>query len=383
MSDSLGDQSLQRELGPRLHELRTPCLVCDERRARANCERASHHAVQSGTVIRPHAKAHKCSNLLRMQLSWPGTHGVTCATVEEALTLAQLGFDDLLVANEVVSRSGCDALAATARQAVVTVAVDGVDGIACAAAAAAQSDREIGVLLDFDVGCGRCGCSPRSSGHLALARAIDEAAGLRLYGVMGYTGRANYTPDRAERQQVATSVRELLTDVLGSLRSAGFAARVVSGGSTGTFDLDQGLTELQLGSYVLMEGRYATVGLPFEVALYCAATVISLPREGVAVLDCGWKAISGERGLPQMQGGLDAVSISDEHLVCAVRAERRLRVGDVVLVVPPHLDPTVNLHSSLIMWDGSDLAEWPVDLRREGPRLTEAQRVIADDELRG
>ncbi|MGH3042544.1 MAG: DSD1 family PLP-dependent enzyme, partial [Gaiellaceae bacterium] len=147
--------------------------------------------------------------------------------------------------------------------------------------------------------------------------------------------------------------------------------RTVSGGSTGLWDLDQGLTELQLGSYVLMEGRYASVGLPFQPALFCAATIISRPRRHVAVLDAGWKSLSGEFGLPLGPPGLSPLSLSDEHLVCEVARESKLEIGSVVLLLPAHLDPTVNLHDRLVAFEGGTCTEWEVDLRRTGPRLFE------------
>jgi D-serine deaminase-like pyridoxal phosphate-dependent protein len=156
----------------------------------------------------------------------------------------------------------------------------------------------------------------------------------------------------------------------------------VSGGSTGLFDLDQGLTEIQIGSYVLMEGRYAGVGLPFTPALFCAATVLSSSRPGHAVLDCGWKAMSAEFGFPLTPPGLEPVAFSDEHLSCEVTAPGGIEVGEVVLVLPAHLDPTVNLHERFLVVDGGCVSEWPIDLRRIGPLLTVSDRRIGDEDGR-
>ena len=322
-----------------------------------------------GVTIRPHVKAHKSTALLGVQLAAGNARGVTCATAAEAYGLARCGFDDILIANEIVSRDGVELLAASARAVTgrVAVAVDGAAGVARAARAAEHAARVIDVLIDFDVGSGRCGLSVERDDFVGLARRVADDPWLRFDGLMGYTGKANYAA-REERLQLASSVGRQLRRARAELERAGLPVRTVSGGSTGLWDMDQGLTEAQLGSYVLMEGRYASVGLPFEPALVCAATVISRPRHGTAVLDAGWKAVSGEYGLPTMPDGLQAKSLGDEHLICAVTGEGP-PVGSVVFLLPAHLDPTVNLHDCFVAVDGRDFGEWKINLRRTGSRL--------------
>jgi D-serine deaminase-like pyridoxal phosphate-dependent protein len=181
---------------------------------------------------------------------------------------------------------------------------------------------------------------------------------------------------------VAAAVKAKLGGVRERLDKHGLTSITVSGGSTGLFDLDQGLTEIQIGSYVLMEGRYAGVGLPFTPALFCAATVLSSSRPGHAVLDCGWKAMSAEFGFPLTPPGLEPVAFSDEHLICNVTVPGGIELGEVVLVLPAHLDPTVNLHERLLVVDGGCVSEWPIDLRRAGPLLTVSDRRIGDEDGR-
>jgi D-serine deaminase-like pyridoxal phosphate-dependent protein len=369
------------------HELlrrsRTPCLVVDAEALRANCRIADSQAQAAGVSIRPHAKAHKCSKVLRAQLTGSVVNGITCATAYEAQALATLGFEDILIANEVVSRAGEDALGGAASKAgKVVVAVDSPSGIAVAARAARAVGREIGVLVEIDVGGGRCGVSADGDTATQLA---EQAAGTdRLWfeGLQGYTGRGNYLSSRQDRAEVAAAVKAKLGGVRERLDKHGLTSVTVSGGSTGLFDLDQGLTEIQIGSYVLMEGRYAGVGLPFTPALFCAATVLSSSRPGHAVLDCGWKAMSAEFGFPLTPPGLEPVAFSDEHLICDVTAPGGIEVGDVVLVLPAHLDPTVNLHERLLVVDGGSVSEWPIDLRRTGPLLTVSDRRIGDEDGR-
>jgi D-serine deaminase-like pyridoxal phosphate-dependent protein len=356
--------------GAILERLKTPCLLVDAETVDANCSVAAEHAWRMGLTIRPHAKAHKCSALLRRQLAAGSTKGITCATAEEAALLGRLGFDDVLVANEVVSAHGSALLEEAARLGTrLNVAVDSALGVDCAARAARAVGREIGVLIDFDVGSGRCGFCVETDDFVELARRVAMQPSLHLEGIMAYTGKANYFPKRVDRAAFAQVVKAQVQTARETLESGSFSLGVVSGGATGTFDLDQGLTEVQLGSYVLMEGRYATVGLPFAPALFCAATVISRARHNRVILDCGWKAMSGELGLPVMPPNLNPVSLSDEHLACDVALDSSFEVGQVVLTLPAHLDPTVNLHERVVVVEGGEASEWMIDLRRAGRRL--------------
>jgi D-serine deaminase-like pyridoxal phosphate-dependent protein len=385
--DASGVRDLLREVASAnqkvLRRARTPCLVADAEALRANCRIADSQAQAAGVSIRPHAKAHKCSTILRAQLTGAAVNGVTCATAYEAHALATLGFEDILIANEVVSRAGEDALGGAASKAgKVVVAVDSPVGIAVAARAAQAVGREIGILVEIDVGGGRCGVSPDGDTATRLADLAVRTDRLWFEGLQGYTGRANYLSSREERGEVAAAVKAKLGRVRKQLATHGLTPATVSGGSTGLFDFDQGLTEIQIGSYVLMEGRYAGVGLPFTPALFCAATVLSSSRPGHAVLDCGWKAMSAEFGFPLTPPGLEPVAFSDEHLICTVTLSRSFEVGEVVLVVPAHLDPTVNLHERLLVTDGGAVSEWPIDLRRTGPLLTVSDRRAGDGDAR-
>jgi D-serine deaminase-like pyridoxal phosphate-dependent protein len=178
---------------------------------------------------------------------------------------------------------------------------------------------------------------------------------------MGYASHANRKTD-ADRRRVAAEVKTAFAATRERLAQRGLAVTTVSGGSTGMWNVDQGLTELQLGSYALMERSYAgALDSPFVLALFCAATVISRPAADRAILNAGWKALSGELGLPLAPAGLEALDYSDEHLTCRGVQE----IGDHVLLLPAHLDPTMNLHPRVfVLEDGALVDEWRIDLRR-------------------
>jgi len=314
-------------------------------------------AATASAPLRPHLKAHKCTALLARQ----GSPAITCATAHEALVAARAGgFDDVLVANEVADRAALAALAEAATLTRVTVAVDSVRGVELLVGA----DAVVEVLVELDVGQGRCGLVPGSPDVLAVARAVDAAPGLALRGLQGYEGHAVLLADRSDRARHVRSAEALLRRDQARLRAAGHRCDLVSGGGTGTYDLSA-LDEVQAGSYVLMDATYARLGLPFAQALWCRTTCVS--RRGTrAVLDAGLKALSAEYGMPAAaDGDLVVETLADEHATVRLPGDHPLAVGDAVLLAPAHVDPTVNLHGTLhAVFPGGRVEAWPVDARR-------------------
>jgi D-serine deaminase-like pyridoxal phosphate-dependent protein len=324
----------------KLAELGTPALLVEAEVLEANLRAMS--ARLPGPRLRPHVKAHKCTALARRQAAH-GHRTFTCATIREVEGLAAAGLrDDLLLANEVL-----DARRLAALDARVTVAVDSEAAIE---AAASGGVRE--VLVDVDVGLPRCGCAPEEAGRLAdLAR----RRGLTVRGVMGYEGHLMLAPDRADRAKRTAEAMALLARA-----HADVGGDVVSAGGTGTFDVNDVATEIQAGSYALMDTAYAKLDLPFRPALSLLATVISA-NAGFAVADCGLKALGMDHGNPDVEGA-KVWFCSDEHVTFAPAAP--LRPGARVRVWPAHVDPTVAYHERLHVVSGEEVLDvWSVDLR--------------------
>jgi D-serine deaminase-like pyridoxal phosphate-dependent protein len=327
----------------RTSELTTPALLVDAQLLEDNIRTMSD--ALPGTRLRPHVKAHKCTELAKRQAA-AGHSGFTCATVREMEGMVRAGLGhDLLLANEVADASRLGVLAREGAR--ITVAVDSdatIDAVARAGVAE--------VLIDVNVGLPRCGCPPEEAGRLA-DRA--RAAGLSVRGVMGYEGHIVGLEDRSVRGA-------MLEDSMGQLVSAAgkVGGEVISAGGTGTYDLNSWATEIQAGSYALMDTVYGKLGLPFAQALSVLSTVISVSA-GWSVADSGLKALGMDHGNPSVEGA-KVWFCSDEHLTFAPNSP--LLVGDRVRVLPAHVDPTVAYHDSLYVVDGDEVVErWDVDLR--------------------
>jgi D-serine deaminase-like pyridoxal phosphate-dependent protein len=329
----------------RVTDLQTPALVVDADDLEHNL--AVMTSALPGARLRPHVKAHKCSQLARMQAA-RGHRSFTTATIREAEVLVAAGLgDDVLVANEVVD---CGRLGVLVRGgARVTVAVDSEATID---AAVYGGVRE--VLIDVNVGLPRCGCAVEDAGRLA---GLARSRGLDVRGVMGYEGHAVGLADRPTRQELCAESMRIL-----AAAHADVGGDVISAGGTGTYDMNDVATEIQAGSYALMDTAYAKLGLPFRQALRVAATVISVnTADEYAVADCGLKALGMDHGNPAVSEG-DVWFCSDEHITFA--PNRPLRVGDRVTVWPAHVDPTVAYHDTIhVVRAGEVVESWPVDMR--------------------
>ena len=334
-----------------IRELRTPALLVDAAALEHNL--ATMAAALPGARLRPHVKAHKTTALARRQAAH-GHRSFTCATIREVEGMVAAGLgEDLLLANEVLDTRRLGALAERAR---ITVAVDSAETVD---AAAAGGVRE--VLVDVNVGLPRCGCDPSDAGRIAdLAR----ARGLAVRGVMGYEGHLMLVPDRAERARLTAESMALLARA-----AADVGGDVVSAGGTGTYAENTVATEIQAGSYPLMDTAYGATGLPFRPALTVLATVVSAapPRSEVrppwVVADVGLTSLGMDHGNPTVPGAT-VWFCSDEHTTFAPDEPRSVRVGNRVRVLPAHVDPTVALHERMHLVDGDEVVEtWPVDLR--------------------
>lgn len=342
----------------RLTEVSTPALCVDLDAFERNIATMASFFATRPCALRPHFKAHKTVDIARRQAE-AGCEGFCCATLGEAEVLADAGFDDVLIANQVVDPTKRDRLRDLAARIDLTVAVDSASGIELLRGSSAS------VLVDVNVGMPRCGV-PRDR-VVDLARRCADAD-LRVRGVMGYEGHVVSVADRTERTRAAQTAMEVLLAAADDLRSAAFDIDVVSAGGTGTFDITgaiDGITEIQAGSYALMDTDYAKLGLPFEEALRCLTTVVSV-QDGIGVLDAGLKTLAVDHGPPKIEEGLPAqvFFLSDEHTTLILDDPDRFTPGERVWLRPSHVDPTVNLHDTLYAFRGTEIIEtWPVSAR--------------------
>jgi len=359
-------------VGTPVDRIDTPALVLDLDAMERNIAAMAGFARQHGVRLRPHAKAHKSEAIARLQLA-AGAVGVCVQKTSEAEALAQCGVHDIYISNEVIDPAKLARVAQLAQRVKLALAVDSVVGIDRLADALRGTDAHVDVLLEIDVGQGRCGVAPAAAGAMA-AHVVQR--GLRFAGLQAYHGGAQHLRSAAERKAAIDGALARVATALDALAVHGHSCPLVTGAGTGSFALEAAsgvYGELQCGSYLFMDRDYAQnealPGAPsFEQALFIRSTVIS--RDAThAVLDAGHKSFALDSGLPAVwQRDLQLANGGDEHTVLRAGRDRLPALGETVWLVPGHCDPTVNLHSHYVgvrggLQRGVVETLWPVDAR--------------------
>ena len=353
------------KVGMRIEDLTTPALLLDKAAMERNLHRMATFFAGRPAQLRPHFKNHKCTTLARRQMAAGSAVGMTCAKLAEAEVLVDAGIDNVLIANQVVGAGKLERLAALAARAKVRVAVDHEEHIRAIGEAARRAGTTVGLLVEVDIGMGRCGVLPGEPA-LALARRIQDTAGVRFDGLQAYEGNHVYHAGRAERGSRVQAAMALAVQTRLQIEQAGIPCGVISGGASSTYDVTgqiAGMTEIQAGTYATMDWAYHHLVDEFEIAMSVLARVISRPAANRAVLDVGIKGMGQEFGAPKAKAHLDAdfkFWLSEEH--CAVTGMPDWKLGSVVEIIPSHACTTCNLYRQFYVHeDGRVVDIWPIE----------------------
>ena len=361
--------------GMREEEIDTPALIIDLDAFEFNLDTMAALLAPTGVKLRAHAKTHKSPVIARLQMA-RGAVGNCVQKVAEAEVLAWGGIPDILVSNEVVGAAKLARLSALSRIAKVAVCADDAGQVTAIEAAAADAGVRMTVLVEIDVGAGRCGVQPGPDA-VALAVRIAESKHLIFGGLQAYHGSAQHKRTLTERRSLIGGAVDDCRRTVEQLRQQGLDCQIVGGAGTGTFEIESksGIyTEMQAGSYVFMDADYGRnldeAGMPvstFRHALFVLSTVMSQSQAGIAVLDAGHKAVAVNSGLPTVWQRPDVryTSASDEHGKLQYGSETAApKVGEKVRLVPGHCDPTVDKFDWYVgVRKGRVECLWPVAAR--------------------
>jgi D-serine deaminase-like pyridoxal phosphate-dependent protein len=338
------------------NQIPTPALLLDSHLLESNLSRMARAVKESGKQLRPHAKAHKCVEIARRQIAH-GACGISVATVAEAELMAAHGIAGILLTSPLGDPAKVARIAAAGAMAVV----DHVRQVQWYEAA----ERPIDLLIDLDVGDHRTGASTATQA-LDIACAIDKSPNLRLRGLQAYSVSGSHGVDVATRKQISQAAFESASEIRDLLAAEGWPTEILTGGSTGSWDVDLDLpnvTELQCGSYVMMDLAYRRIGIDFAHAMTILATVVSANHDSFVTVDAGFKAFATDRPFGPEPTTLNAKYRwgGDEFGYLDTLLETRLALGDRVEFIAPHCDPTVNLYDRIYVCRGETVEGiWPV-----------------------
>jgi D-threonine aldolase len=333
--------------GMKVKDLPTPALLLDMDTMESNLARMAEFFRNKPTKLRPHFKALQIVDLAHRQIA-AGASGLTCARLEHAEMLVDQGFENILIANEIAGTGPLRHFVELSHRAPVIVAVDNASVVEDMAALAGSRAHELNVVVDLDVRLGRCGVPPGEAA-LSLTKTV-LSKGLRFRGLMGYEGHIPL-PAGPEKQRVAHMALQRLTDTKALLEGRGIPVEIATCGGTSDYSeaaAFPGVTEVQAGSYLLMDTWYVPHAADFQPTLTVLSTVISKSVGNRLVADAGAKAMSAGNGLPQIKGmpGLKVKALHSEHILMEIQDPSiPVEVGDQIEIWVNTLDPTLRLHN--------------------------------------
>jgi D-serine deaminase-like pyridoxal phosphate-dependent protein len=380
-----------------VNDLSTPALLVDRARLARNLDRMQARADANDVALRPHAKTHKSVALAREQQA-RGAEGLTVATVREAETFVDAGMEDVRVAVPVTGRDKHERLRVLRDEAAISFVVDTVAG-AEQAAAVYDSSNPVEVLMEVDVGHGRCGV-PWNHDETAvhLARRITDLPELRLVGILTHAGQAYDGPTgnettvgalqrvaRHERDRMLRMAARLAHDDVPGVSPDTFEVSIGSTPSLAAFDnaTREGfrVTEIRPGNYVMHDAMQVGLGAaPLDdCALTVLTTVVSTQRttDGPVrtFVDAGKKIFTTDTGYGTdgygvvlsnaatmtPQSGVHLDHLSEEHGWLTVPSSAPLSVGDRLRIVPNHACVTVANQETLYIVEDENVVEaWTV-----------------------
>lgn len=355
---------IDSRVGQSIFELDTPTLLLDRAASDRNLAQMAAFFRSRPTKLRPHFKNHKCVTLAKRQLA-VGAMGITCAKLGEAEILVEHGVANVLIANQVVGKIKTSRLARLANRASITVAVDDIEQAAEISRAASVEGSTVHLLIEVDIGMGRCGvpCGPAA---LDLARRVGDLPGVRFAGLQAYEGHLVNVLDRSERASRARAAMQQAVDTRRTIEAAGIPVGCLSGCSSATYDSTgtlEGVDEVQAGTYATMDRQYHRLAPEFEIALSILVRVISRPTPHKAVLDVGVKGAGSEFGVPSIRDFPDVeipVFLAEEH--CIVQKSPDWRIGQALQLIPSHACTTCNLYREIVIHeDGRVVDVWPIE----------------------
>ena len=355
--------------GMPLDEVDTPALIIDLDAFEANLDAMAASLEGTGARLRAHAKTHKSPVIAKLQMA-RGAVGQCVQKVGEAEILAWSGVPDIIVTNQIVGAAKLARLCALTAITKIAVCADDSRQVAALETAAAAAKTELTVLVEIDVGMARCGVQPGPDA-VALALEIDAAPHLRFGGLQAYHGSAQHMRTPGERAAAVADAADRARRTAEQLRQRGLSCPIIGGAGTGTYALElaSGIyNEIQAGSYIFMDADYSRNqdGPKFRQSLFVLATVMSTATPGIAVVDAGLKALSTDSGFPTLwqRPGITYVGASDEHGKLTCEPGSTPTLGEKLLLVPGHCDPTVDRYDWYVGIRNARVAcLWPVAAR--------------------
>jgi len=345
-------------------KISTPALLVYYDIMKENIEKMAKFAKENNVKLRPHVKTHKCPIIGKMQLE-AGAKGICVARVGEAEVFAENGFNDILIANEVVNLNQIKRLVELNKNSLVRVCVDSEQNVLDLNNIASKNGIKLEILIEVDIGLGRNGVKPGEPA-LKLANFILKQPNLKLVGLQGYEGHLTSVIDPELRKMQTEECIKLLVDTRDLLNNHGFKITYLTASNTVTYKFSakcEGVTELQPGTYIFNDEHYFKVSPEFKIGATVLGTITNNPGRRLYTVDAGLKAATNDNGNPIFKNypKCKIRVMTEEHSIFRTSPKTNFRIGQKVELHPSHICTTVNLYDFFtVIKDNKEFAKWEI-----------------------
>ena len=365
---------VQPVIGTPVSQLPTPCLLLDREVLLSNLRTMRDFVSARGKNLRAHAKTHKCSRLAALQSEW-GAIGICAAKVSEARGLIANGIRNVLLTGPAVAPLANEAVLECAEcDAHFMAALDNIGNASRLSALFSARGRTLRCLIDLDLQFGRTGIALNQVAD--FFDALRKLRGLEILGLQAYAGHVQHIVGYEPRRETNRVCLEIAAQAVSILRARGLTHPILSVGGTGSCQFDTAhpdVTEIQAGSYALMDAEYFQIGSEnqsrfedFAPALSLLTTVVSTNQSGFVTVDAGLKALYHDGATPEVcRPRLAYEWFGDEYgKIFSPTSGPLPKLGEQLQLIVSHCDPTVNLFDRFFVTEGDRVtAIWPIDLR--------------------
>jgi len=362
-------------------ELDTPALMLDIDLFNRNLELMRDRAARAGKKLRPHAKTHKCPEIAKRQIEAGNCAGVCAAKLSEAAGLAEAGLENILITSPVTTPEKIARLM-NLHSALpgLMQTVDNLENANALSVAALKTGKPLPVLVDLDPEMGRTGI--RFADAMEFGKHLAKLPGLKLMGIQCYCGHLQHIADFQERTSRSRTYMSAAAQIVRDFRAAGLNCEIFTGTGTGTSEADFAipeLTDIQVGSYCMMDAEYGVITGPdgkpldslYPPALTMLSSVVSTGHGDCVTIDAGTKALYFTPAAPPRAirdgkpiPGWSYNWFGDEHGSLSIPEGQRPGPGAKVELIVSHCDPTVNLFDEIfVLRNGEVIDVWKIALR--------------------
>jgi 3-hydroxy-D-aspartate aldolase len=336
-----------------------------------NVKQMADYAKSAGINVRPHVKIHKSVDVAKRQVQ-QGAIGLTCATIAESELMSGAGIQHVLWTKQPASKNNiARAVALSKRDPTFMFVVDDPLVVDWVEQGAGLQDARLRIVVSVFAGLDRQGIE-NGKPAVELAQRVMASKRMKFEGIMAYSGNASHTHGWEARRQKSASDLSGLQETLDLAKQSGVPMNIVSGGSTGTYNMDKEnrLTELEAGSYVFMDTAYFAVGSKdgdavykdFGGALTVLTTIDSLRHKGLATTDYGNKAMvrptDKVKGMPWVMVGTQGAEYGSLKWV---DGDRDFKLGERVEIYCSNLDMSTNCYDRYYVARGEQIVDvWPI-----------------------